>query len=528
MLPLFVFSAYSIDQIDQIDQIGQAQKRDDLRELVQRAEAAANATNQRLATSLGYLTSLATSDAALDGDLRALYGHARRVAALDPEVSAFALIAPDNTMAFLTSQPFGAAGLEVGDIDSARQVFASGKPTVSTLFKAPGGATLVTAINVPVLQNGKVAYCLRLMLLAKSLNDVLAAQKLPPDWASSIVDKNGTLLARSHQPELYVGQPATPVALQALKANTQQVFDAVTRDGVAVKSVLRKVPAWDWQVFVGVPQAALNAAPNRALLELVVVGLAFAAAGLVLTLWLAGYITRHIAAVASVSTALHRGQPVKISHTPIRELRDMVDQLSAVTKRERRTTLALMNISTQHKQATGGADRTRLDKLTGLPSRALFLEMVDGLGKAVASGGGVLAFLFINMDGFQVINEAYGREEGDQVLAQVAGILRGLTRESDAAGRLEEDEFIVCLTAPAEHIFATAQNVAARLLAEVKQIGRGVSCSIGVAVWTPDCPDAASAIRHADVAMFEAKGMGKSRYVIYSREAEQENPPLRR
>jgi diguanylate cyclase (GGDEF)-like protein len=232
---------------------------------------------------------------------------------------------------------------------------------------------------------------------------------------------------------------------------------------------------------------------------------------------LSRYIARQVTRIASVSAAMHRGERPPVADTPIKEFDDMAQALGAVDKREERTQLALMNMTARNDEAKVQLESAKRDALTGLPARSLFLEMTSGLCHAVAARGGrKLALLFIDLDGFKGVNDAYGHAVGDQVLVRTAEVLRALTRESDTAGRLGGDEFVVCLSADDEHIEATAASVAARVVERVHAIGFGVGCSIGISVWPVDCPDLLCALRRADEAMYEAKRRGKNGFVIFN------------
>lgn len=512
-LPLFVFAVYSTYRFSE------AQQEEITAELIQRTEATAHAVGQRLSTVRGYLNGLATSDAARRNNLAELYAHAKRLVDASPEAAAISLVGPDGGLVFLTLRPFGTERTQAGDPESARRVFATGKPVASGPFPSPVSDRIVTTVGVPLFLDGKVAYCLRMVLRSDSLNELLAQQYLPADWTSGIVDRHGLLLARSRATEQFVGKAASPSILNALRAGTPDIFDSVTRDGVPSRTLIVQVPAWDWSVVVSVPVASLNASKNRALGLLIAIGLVLALVCIAAAHGLARYIARQVAGAAAASAALHRGEQPLVPNTPIKELGDMAQAIGAVRKREERTQLALLNMAARNEDIHSQLASAKRDALTGLPTRALFLEMVAGLCDAVAARGGrQLALLFIDLDGFKAINDARGHDQGDQVLMHTAEILRALTRESDAAGRLGGDEFVVCLTAAEGHIATTAASVAARVVDRVRAIGFGVGCSIGIAVCPVQCPDLLCALRRADEAMYEAKRRGKNGFVIFGAE----------
>jgi diguanylate cyclase (GGDEF)-like protein len=190
--------------------------------------------------------------------------------------------------------------------------------------------------------------------------------------------------------------------------------------------------------------------------------------------------------------------------------------MGAASQRELRTNLALQDIIAKHEQVSSDLESARRDTLTGLPGRALFLELAEGLRETVARRGkGKLAILFVDLDGFKAVNDSLGHEQGDRVLVQAAEILRAQTRDTDAVGRLGGDEFVVCISADADQMAASAQRVANRIVLGVGEIGFGIGCSIGVAQISDACPDISCAMRRADEAMYEAKRRGKNRYVIF-------------
>lgn len=488
------------------------------RELVQRTESTAHAVNQELNVALAGLTALANSDSALGNDIPKLYEISQRLVKLHPAMSALSLVGPDQKMVFLTLRPLGTTDIPVSELDVVQQIFATGKPAVSGPFKSPINDRIVTTLSVPIVQNGKVAYCLRAIFPVDVFNRLLATQELPKDWTVGIVDKKGLLLARSLNPELFVGKPGSASLLAALKANRQGIFDGQTKEGVPTKTTIVKVSTWDWSVAIGVPTESLKAPMERALVLLIAAAVAVVLLGLVLSLWLARFITNHVEQLVDVSEAIHRGEKVDLSTIAIKELSEVAERMGAVSTRERRTNIALLDVTARSERTRAQLDMARRDALTGLPGRELFFETVEGQRKSLAKrGGGTLALLFIDLDGFKAVNDNYGHLQGDRVLVQTAEILNGLIRDTDAAGRLGGDEFVICLSSDGAHIESAARDVAERVLAQVKEIGFGISCSIGIAMTSHQCVDFSCAVRRADEAMYEAKRRGKNLLVVFGK-----------
>lgn len=162
-------------------------------------------------------------------------------------------------------------------------------------------------------------------------------------------------------------------------------------------------------------------------------------------------------------------------------------------------------------------DNARIDHLTGLAGRALFLEQVEMSRVRNTARDLSVAILFVDLDGFKEINDRFGHDRGDLVLVKTAEVLRASLRETDIAGRLGGDEFVVFLTAPSAVINATANRIAERIVNKVSAIGDGVGASVGVVLCSVDTLETEAAIRQADEAMYAAKRRGKNRFTFHGR-----------
>jgi diguanylate cyclase (GGDEF)-like protein len=164
------------------------------------------------------------------------------------------------------------------------------------------------------------------------------------------------------------------------------------------------------------------------------------------------------------------------------------------------------------------------DPLTGLPNRAMFAQGLEHALHRAERTGAPLALLFVDIDRFKHINDAFGHDAGDQLLHEAAQRLRDALRASDIVARFGGDEFIVVLEDLPEAAYAG--TVAAKLLEAIaapKQIeGREihVSASIGIATCPQDARDARSLQKYAHTAMFRAKAQGRNGYCFYAPQAE--------
>jgi len=159
------------------------------------------------------------------------------------------------------------------------------------------------------------------------------------------------------------------------------------------------------------------------------------------------------------------------------------------------------------------------DALTNLPNRVL---LADRLQQALAQSqrrDRALAVVYLDLDGFKLINDSHGHDVGDKLLIAVAHRMKAALREGDTLARIGGDEFVavlVDLERPQD-----CEPVLNRLLqAAADPLTAGntqlqVSASIGVTIYPQDGADADLLLRHADQAMYQAKQSGKNRYHLF-------------
>ncbi|MFP5309155.1 MAG: putative bifunctional diguanylate cyclase/phosphodiesterase [Actinomycetes bacterium] len=158
------------------------------------------------------------------------------------------------------------------------------------------------------------------------------------------------------------------------------------------------------------------------------------------------------------------------------------------------------------------------DALTGLANRALFRDRIEHVVARSARSDMTFGVLYVDLDGFKVINDTLGHAVGDGVLAEVAERLRAAIREVDTAARLGGDEFAILLEDMNEE--SGAARVAQRILDSLRQpIRVGVTevtidASIGIAIHDRG-ETAEELLRNGDIAMYMAKNAGKGCYEIF-------------
>lgn len=163
-----------------------------------------------------------------------------------------------------------------------------------------------------------------------------------------------------------------------------------------------------------------------------------------------------------------------------------------------------------------GRARALLDGLTGLPNRILFNDRLESTLHDARRTGEAFAVLFVDLDRFKGINDSLGHGVGDQVLVAESRRLRSAVRASDTVARYAGDEFTVIL----RHVDDRADiaRIADKLLKGMQApltLENGselqVTASIGVSVYPDDATDAEGLVKHADIAMYSAKGQGRNK-----------------
>lgn len=302
--------------------------------LIRSADTLAGAVRDRIENSYGYISSLAVSNAAGQGDIPGLYAFARRIQENNPHIRAISLIAPDGHMVFLSQRPLGES-FPVGASDSLRKVFETGRPDLSGPFKSPISEAMLVALTVPILHEGRAVYFLRALLTTASVNDILVGATIPREWIATVIDTNGVIVGRSRDAELHVGQQAAARTLDAIRRADHGLWPGVTRDGIPTRTVLRPIGNWNWYLSVGVPTRALIAPVEDDVRRIVAVGALLFGTSAVAVLWMSRRITRGVRSALGASAAMLRGRPVRVRTSHILELDQLHLSLTEVDRYQR-------------------------------------------------------------------------------------------------------------------------------------------------------------------------------------------------
>ena len=164
------------------------------------------------------------------------------------------------------------------------------------------------------------------------------------------------------------------------------------------------------------------------------------------------------------------------------------------------------------------------DHLTGFPSRLLFIDRLNQAISRVKRHGGFVAVLFIDLDGFKLINDHYGHDLGDEFLIAISQHMNSVIRDSDTLARLGGDEFVMILDnlSHQKDLDTIIPQILKACSADISlgglnlKVSASIGCSLYPIDWEGYDRDAQTLLNQADKAMYFAKRHGKNTYRIFN------------
>lgn len=484
-----------------------------------RALLVSRAVDAELANAIAGLEVLSTSPALAVGDLAAFDEQARRAL---PYLPGNNLVLSDagGQQLLNTLLPRGEPLPPHGNPALLQRVIQDGEPVVSDLFI--GGVTRrpLIAVEVPVRHEGRVVQGLAMGFFPDRLAAVLARFRADPSWIVAVLDSSGTIVARTHEPERFVGSKP-PAALQAVLARGDAgAVELKMLDGTPVLASFARSATTRWAVEVGIPTDALMARLTGWVIGLAAATLALFGLGLGVAGVIARRIEAPIAALVAAASSEH-GRPAGAATGSLREAHAIADALERaavlLASRTAERDAAAQAREVFRSEAERLTHEATHDALTGLASRSHFIGLLDSRVAACRRHGGNFSVFFVDLDDFKPVNDLHGHAVGDALLRAVATRLRTSVRESDTAARLGGDEFAVLLDglSPAE-----AGGVAGELIQRLSKpysidhLRLEVTASIGVAGFPEHGQTSEALLAAADAAMYRAKGAGKGYFMV--------------
>lgn len=165
--------------------------------------------------------------------------------------------------------------------------------------------------------------------------------------------------------------------------------------------------------------------------------------------------------------------------------------------------------------------QAQYDNLTGLPNRILLQDRLRQAMEHSDRTGNPMWVIFLDLDRFKYVNDSMGHHVGDELLVQISGRLQSSVRETDTVARFGGDEFIIILQGPMDDSLRMAilhrlvDAVASPVRVDEHEII--TTCSLGIAVYPTDGSTADTLVKHADIAMYRAKDLGRNNFQFFTR-----------
>lgn len=308
LIPAFLAAALAVWYVYRGEELAQEAR------LMASARVFSHLVDSELKSRQRILQTIAHSPALAEGDLESFYAFAKNNA--PTRDTTIILFDKTGRQLINTRAPFGASlpAQRASTMQALMERHGVMSPLVSDVFFAPLGKRFDFSIQVPYMERGEPRYFVAMGLNAASLQQLLLQQNLPPTWLSVIVDRNGVLVARSRDPEKFVGQPADTHLQQKFAAQISGVTASTTLDGVPVKTFFYRIPASDWTAVLSIPeseirQSAVHLAIGFALSSLAILGLAW-----VFARQIGWGVVRRMQKLELAAESLGRGE--KVSYTP--------------------------------------------------------------------------------------------------------------------------------------------------------------------------------------------------------------------
>lgn len=186
----------------------------------------------------------------------------------------------------------------------------------------------------------------------------------------------------------------------------------------------------------------------------------------------------------------------------------------------------LSDITSQKQSEQRVIQIAHYDDLTGLVNRVVFFDRLNQFLKTATQRRHFAVIFFIDLDRFKTVNDSLGHDAGNLLLKETAQRLRSIMQEDDVVARLSGDEFALLTLNQATHEQAlyAASMIAGEVVHKLSEAytiqSREVfiGASVGISIYPEDGLNAETLLKHADIAMYEAKKQGRNNYQFYKKD----------
>ncbi|NYZ16795.1 PAS domain S-box protein [Azospirillum sp. RWY-5-1] len=299
-LPLVLFSAILL-----VRNVS-AQAEETERQVLGRARLLAEDVDREVARLIAAAEILATSDSLASGDLEAF--HRRAIHLRDRLGTNVVLRDLANQQLVNTRVPWGTPLPVNSGFEADRRAIETRSTQVSGIII--GGLTRVPLLIVvaPVIGDGEVRYLLSLTIALERLQAIVSPERLPPGWRAGVIDRDGIVIARSHQADQFVGKPLPDALWAGMREAPDGIHRAINLESVAAFQAYSRARTSGWVVATSVPQTLLAEPARRILLLFAGGGVALLLVGIGVAMAVGRRLTRPVAQLALAAEALGAGR----------------------------------------------------------------------------------------------------------------------------------------------------------------------------------------------------------------------------
>jgi signal transduction histidine kinase/CheY-like chemotaxis protein len=295
------------------------------------------AQRETVARFLADSTALDNAPALTEADLRTFYEQARRTT---EGLGGWVVVSTPTGQVLNTSRPLGEKLPQWAEGEGGFP-FVTSEPTLSGLGRGPTGDRLVASIQVPVKRRGATPLNVGFRVSPDDLQRIVENQRMPPEWISAVIDRDGAVVARRPDPARWVGQPATQGMKEQLTRGNEGAFEAVSLDGRDTVAVFNKSERYGWAFVIAVPSDVYGNSLSRSVLAVAVGALALLAIAMLGAAWVARGIERPVYALQRAARSLERGEPVETEPTGGVESDEVIAILAQASRKIARSRIEL-------------------------------------------------------------------------------------------------------------------------------------------------------------------------------------------
>ncbi len=332
MIPFFIFAGILVSWLVNNERVDSEQQ------LSRSARDLAISLDRELESTIKTLQAIAANDELKRKDMRAFHHEMLDILKTQPNWLTIVLHSRDLKLILSALKPFEERMSLPVEPKSLEELFATGLPTIGTLAKGSSEASfpgrLAFPVRVPIYDKGKVAYSLTAIVSPESMQNLITTS--PPgateEWTRTVIDKNGFIVARSRNPDDYVGSPAPGFFLDLVKTSPMGLARSPSIDGEPIYFSYYQSPLSGWIVAVGLPIKTFEAQTRKASIILSAFGLLLIVTFGGIALNYSRKLARKIRGAAAGASLLARGQTPIIEPSRVSEVEQLGKNLVAAAE----------------------------------------------------------------------------------------------------------------------------------------------------------------------------------------------------